>query len=175
MSFDLNGPALEVAIGLAFVFFLLSLIVSAGTEAIAWALKRRAKRLATGIDRMLGDKEVSDAVLRHPLVQSDVTTPPDRRRPSYVSPRNFSRAMIDILDRRGQPLSESVERKAAVTVGIADGNAKFPDLGVRLEALRKESEEVEGGPAGFRKLLEQWFNDGMDRVSGWYKRWSQAV
>jgi len=26
-----------------------------------------------------------------------------------------------------------------------------------------------------RKNLEDWFNDAMDRFSGWYKRWTQAV
>ena len=26
-----------------------------------------------------------------------------------------------------------------------------------------------------KKSLEDWFNSAMDRVSGWYKRWSQVV
>ena len=27
----------------------------------------------------------------------------------------------------------------------------------------------------FRTAAEKWFDDAMDRVSGWYKRWSQWV
>jgi hypothetical protein len=173
MSIDLNGPALEVALGLAFVFFLLSLIVSAGTEAIAWAAKWRARTLVKGVKGLLGDDEVSEEVLCHPLVQSDVTTPVEKRRPSYVSPRNFSGAMLEILDRKGSAAAGSEPRIKRVKKGIETVDASSPALGTQLKALYDDLEGKDG--ATFRKSLEHWFDDGMDRVSGWYKRWSQAV
>jgi hypothetical protein len=40
-------PALDVALGLAFVFFLLSILVSALTEAVAWLTKQRSRQLDT--------------------------------------------------------------------------------------------------------------------------------
>ena len=92
MSLDLSRDGLEVAIGLSFVFFLLSVIVSAGTEGVAWPLKGRAKNLVKGVKGLLGDEDLTDEVLAHPLVQSDVTTPVKKRRPSYVSARNFALA-----------------------------------------------------------------------------------
>jgi hypothetical protein len=53
---DLTGfPALDVAIGLAFLFFLLSTACSAINEAIAALLGWRAKTLEDGLARMLGD------------------------------------------------------------------------------------------------------------------------
>ena len=53
---DLTGfPALDVAIGLAFLFFLLSTACSAINEAIAAMLGWRAKTLEDGLARMLGD------------------------------------------------------------------------------------------------------------------------
>ena len=27
----------------------------------------------------------------------------------------------------------------------------------------------------FDKNVQQWFNEAMDRVSGWYKRWTQTI
>jgi hypothetical protein len=53
---DLTGfPALDVAIGLAFLFLLLSTLCSAVNEAIAATLGWRAKTLEDGIGRVLGD------------------------------------------------------------------------------------------------------------------------
>jgi hypothetical protein len=40
------------------------------------------------------------------------------------------------------------------------------------------SEEIRTGEYAVEKLrvnLESWFNDGMDRFSGWYKRWTRQV
>lgn len=34
---------------------------------------------------------------------------------------------------------------------------------------------MEGDAAAVRSRLEQWFNESMDRVSGWYKRRTQAL
>lgn len=168
MSIDLGSPALEVAIGLAFVFFLLSLIVSAGTEAVAWVLKWRAKTLVTGVERLLGDEQVSSAVLSHPLVQSDVTTPVGKHRPSYVSSRNFALALIQILRKEGKAAEGALNQ---VESGI-DGLCASSPLGTQLRALL---EEADTSMVRFRASAERWFDDGMDRVSGWYKRKSQLV
>jgi hypothetical protein len=42
------------------------------------------------------------------------------------------------------------------------------DLANEADAARQEIEKLQGN-------IEQWFNDAMDRVSGWYKRWTQKV
>jgi hypothetical protein len=56
---DLSGfPALDVAIGLVLMFFLLSTACSAINEAIAAVLGWRAKTLEDGLRSMLGDPEV---------------------------------------------------------------------------------------------------------------------
>jgi hypothetical protein len=168
MSIDLGSPALEVAIGLAFVFFLLSLIVSAGTEAVAWVFKLRAKTLVTGVERLLGDQRISDALLSHPLVQSDVTTPVRKRRPSYLSARNFALALVQILRQEGR---DAVGALKQVEAGI-DGFCSDSPLGAQLRALL---EDADTSMVRFRGATERWFDDGMDRVSGWYKRKSQLV
>lgn len=168
MSIDLGSPIIEVAIGLSFVFFLLSLIVSAGTELAAWASKQRAANLVKGIEGLLGDRTVARKVIAHPLVQSDVTTPATENRPSYVSARNFTLALLQTVREEGGAASKTFdELKTTIRAMPADS-----PLGGQLQALLAEGESSAGE---FRESVEGWFNDAMDRVSGWYKRWSQKI
>ncbi len=168
MSLDLGSPIVEIAIGLSFVFFLLSLIVSAGTELIAWASKQRAHNLVKGIEGLLGDEAVAGAVMAHPLVQSDVTTPPAEDKPSYVSARNFTLALLQTVREKGGAADKTFdELKRTIAAMPADS-----PLGAQLQGLLAEGES---SAAEFRKSVEDWFDDGMDRVSGWYKRWAQKI
>src|SRR4051794_7574060 len=62
---DLTGfPAIDVAIGLAFMFFLLSTVSSAVNEAIASLLGWRAKTLEQAISHLLGDDDLTDELRR---------------------------------------------------------------------------------------------------------------
>lgn len=188
MSIDLGSPALDVLIGLSFIFFVFSLLVTALSEFVAAIWRQRAKTLAKGVRRMMGDATLSGEVLSHPLMQSDVTTPVDKRMPSYVAPRDFALATIDVLGRRANACAErSVEEEKSpgphrradrVRRGIETVYPAGP-LGEQLRALWDDAELSlqHGTPtlAAFRASLERWFEDAMDRVSGWYKRWSQLV
>ena len=173
MSIDLGSPAIDVAIGLAFVFFLLSTVISAVTEGIAWVTKQRAKQLEKGLKGLLGDNQIADTVLGHSLVRSDVRTEVKswrKKRPSYVSARNFSLALVDTLAKRGNTSQDPLEE-------VENGAT---DLGENGDALEEQLAALFGDPAvedlsQFRKSVEGWFDDAMDRVSGWYKRWAQLV
>ena len=59
---------LEAAIGMAFVYLLLSLVCSAAREAIEARLKTRALHLSNGIVQLLGDP-AAQRIYAHPLVQ----------------------------------------------------------------------------------------------------------
>jgi hypothetical protein len=172
VNLDLGSPAIEIAIALSFVFFLLSLIVSAITEAASSLLKLRAKNLEKGVKGMLGDGKIAKEVLDHALVQSDVTTPPNKRKPSYVSARNFTLALVDTLGTRGGGKSQSLDR-ATVRSGVEKITKESPEAATQLEVLLGESAGTD--LAGFRKSVESWFDDAMDRVSGWYKRRAQVI
>ncbi|HEY6759917.1 MAG TPA: hypothetical protein VI318_10515 [Baekduia sp.] len=63
---DFSGiPMLDVAIGLAFLFFLLSVVCSSIGEVIAAIFKLRAKNLETGIRSLLGDPELAADFFSH--------------------------------------------------------------------------------------------------------------
>ena len=57
---------------------------------------------------------------------------------------------------------------------LPEGHTKETLL-VLVEKTRREVVEVEHQAEAFRRNLENWFNDAMDRVGGWYKRWTQRV
>ncbi len=166
MGVDIGGATLEVAIGLAFVFFLLSLIVSAITEGISWAKDLRAENLIEGIHGMLGDSGVATKLLDHPLVQTDLSSSKPRKGPSYISARNFALALADVVSGLDKETSmKEIER------GIERIGPQSP-LGLQLKALLVG---VDDDIESFLASAEQWFDDSMDRVSGWYKRNSQKI
>jgi hypothetical protein len=173
VNLDLGTPVIDVAIALSFVFFLLSLVVSAITEGVSWLFKLRAKTLEKGVKGMLGEGEIAEKVLGHALVQSDVTTPASKRKPSYVSSRNFALALVDTLAKRGEGENENVDTLAKVESGVEDITTESPPAATQLQALLGES--ATSDLVRFRESAEVWFDDAMDRVSGWYKRRAQLI
>ena len=92
------GTALEVVIGLIFIYLMISLVVSAVNELFANFLKLRAKTLELGLDRLLQDdhlKNIKDAVYAHPVLQG--MTANAGHRPSYIPGSLFTLALIDVL------------------------------------------------------------------------------
>jgi hypothetical protein len=161
MSLDLGGPAIEIAVALAFVFFLLSLVSSHLTEWFAGLLNLRAKTLRKGLEGMLGDSEVVTRLISHPLVRTDLQ--PDRERdPSYIAPQNFALALRDVV-RVPSGGEQPTVRVDGEERPVSDA------LATQLRVL-PSGDRLPGVPE-----LERWFDESMDRVSGWYKRKSQLV
>ena len=99
---------LEVAIGIIFVYLLLSLICTALNEGIASLIDKRGRNLMGGIKNLLNDPEftgLAQQVYNHGLIGgiSQHASNPNKvtRLPSYMSGQNFSLALLDILGARG--------------------------------------------------------------------------
>src|SRR4051794_6058900 len=69
-----TSVAVDVAIGLAFVYFILSLVCSVANETVAAMLGWRAKFLRKGLVNMFLDTSVEDAGARAKKVEADVDT-----------------------------------------------------------------------------------------------------
>jgi hypothetical protein len=57
---------------------------------------------------------------------------------------------------------------------LPDGHTK-ESLLVLLDKTKREITAGEKGVRQFQDNLEGWYNDAMDRVGGWYKRWTQRI
>jgi len=160
---------LDVAIGLSFVYLLLGLICTTVNEMIAGQLRTRAKFLDRGIQRLLEGTDLKSRLYKHPLIRSTVE---DEKHtcPSYIAAQKFAVALLDIVSGAGKSHTDF----AAVQQGIAgipkDSNDKDPPFKTAFGTLLDASG---GDPAALQKHVEDWYNDGMDRVTGWYKRNSQ--
>lgn len=169
MPIDLGTPAIEVAIGLAFIFFLFSIVISSAIEGIAKVLRVREGKLEQGVRLMLGDEDLAGEVISSPLYKADVTDGGSKHKPAYVSSRNFSLALTRILRLRGA--GDAVDSVGQVREGIRGCNENAKE---QLEGLLEEA-DGDRGLGKFRDAVEHWFDDGMDRVSGWYRGWTQVL
>jgi hypothetical protein len=157
-------PILDVAIGLSFFYLLLGLICSTINEMIAGWRKTRARFLDKGIDRLLGgDDGLKRLFYQHPLIRALAASDAEIC-PSYIPARKFATALLDLVSGTGKPLTDV----AAVREGLKSlGNESFR---TSLQALL---DSAQGDAAALQKNIEQWFDEVMDRTTGWYKRNAQ--
>ena len=155
-------PILDVVVGLGFLYLLFALACTALNEVIASAFSRRAKVMRQGIEQLLGDAALTDRIYRHPAIVSlsSKGRKASVKGPSYISADRFAAALTDELTGEDQPLNNT----AALKAGIA---ALPPAAKRQLTMLFDVSK---GDPDVFRSRVAEWFSEGMDRVSGWYKR-----
>src|SRR5215212_1625019 len=94
---------LDVVLGLAFVYLLLSLVCSAINEYVAALLNLRGRALIQGIEQLLEDTKDPDLkldVLNHRLIRSmyNRSVFGREREPSYIPARTFAMALIDAVE-----------------------------------------------------------------------------
>ena len=174
-------PILDVAIGLAFSYLLLALICTTLMEWIAQVRNLRGRTLYDGTRAMLGEdgkdaKEspMTNAVFSHPLIRDlgDV-----KRLPSYLPSKLFARTLRDVLAATPQANNLDAERAQSLVNG---------DLLRSLRAMRSSSDQRDVAANAMapgaatddlpsEATLAEWFDHGMDRVSGTYKRTTQRV
>ncbi len=111
-----GSSILEIAVGVIFVYLVLSLICSAVNEAIATLINKRGKNLFEGVKNLLNDPTftgLAQQVYNHGLVDGisqDATNPAKHnRRPSYMPSETFSLALLDILGSQGVVSAAHVE------------------------------------------------------------------
>jgi hypothetical protein len=157
----LNGTVLDVAVGLIFVFLMLSAACSWVNERIQSLLETRAKMLRTSIYELLGGDDPGSPGSRltaHPLVRAIAHT--SSKMPSYIPSSTFGLALFDTLVPADEhPLTFKRLRDAIMK--LPAGSQK---------ALLAVVSSAEGDIAAVRSSVEQWFDNAMDRLSGLYKR-----
>ena len=172
---------LDVAIGLTLIFSLLALACSALREAFETLLKTRAIHLERGIRSLLNDEPgtgMAKQIFEHPLIfglfTSKAYTPKPKLgsgMPSYIPAGNFSAALLDLVAR-----GETGKPPRAGTLSFDDMRnvilTEIKDPTVQ-RALLSAFDRAGGDLDKAKANIEAWFDSGMDRVSGWFKRRTQ--
>ena len=161
------GIVLDVAIGLAFTYLLMAIIVSGLVEVLAGWRKWRGKSLRDGIAGLLdaGDHPLLDQLFKDVFTHGLVADLSSRGLPSYVPSRNFAMALLDVL----KPDGSTGTAFSRIQFGIQ----KLP-AGTVKQALSTFVEHAAGDAEALQKRIETWFDDSMDRLTGEYKRHTQA-
>jgi hypothetical protein len=225
-----GSSILDVAIGMAVVFLILSLIASVVQEAIAAVLQSRSANLLRGLHSLFsGDKgpdgktPLLSALYDHGLIRglyrdpaTDSTpkssepktaetkaldkknaqrtfdwirmkmqamlglAPPKATEgwiqnlmmlPAYIPSRTFALALIDILG----PAESGVETNLDQLRSSLAAALKTDPGNKALQALSALADSAGKDIAEFQRRVENWYNDAMDRISGWYKKYTQNI
>jgi len=204
-------PALDVAIGLSFVFFVLAVFATALREAGAALLGTRSRTLEAWLQENLAppstvrlkrkDKKANpdvqaaaqtkDAIFEHPLINGLTRTSGLRTRsgkPSYIPSDQFVTALLSVgktrpaIIKRAEAVKADAQADASIAFEVVmltkaevkaalDGLPQSPIRAAMLDIYARAGNDMEH----FRRSAEEWFDDSMDRLSGWYKRRTQAI
>src|SRR5436305_2845773 len=141
----LGSTALDVAIGLVFIYLVVSLVCSALHEMLEGWLKNRSKDLERGVCEMLTSGatplNLVEAIYDHPLIsglfKGDYAAAKRMGElPSYIPARNFALALLDTVRSRtasaaARPANQAIElREAALRFA-----AHNPKVSTALVAL----------------------------------------
>lgn len=194
-----NSSVLDVALGVALVFLLVSTVCSAAREGVEAYLKTRASYLEYAIRELLDDRTGTDLAkhfFEHPMIsglyqgdyksraRSDAKEGKERPRwwhtgrdlPSYIPAKSFSMALIDLAARgpARHPTTRQTDLTRLTFESLRQSVLNLPNRQVQralLTALDAAHDDLDVA----RTNLEAWYDGAMDRVSGWYKRSTQTV
>lgn len=177
-----GSVAIDVVIGLIFVYLLYSLLATLLQEIIATSLDFRQEFLEKAIKRMLDDesktapaKPLSKVFYANPLIKYLARK---NQRPAYLTSSTFAKVLVDIL--RGDDAKAGDDFRPVIQNSLRNGfDPKLlidaSPKGDTFKFLRSVWADSQGDLEKFRVHLEQWFDDTMDRTTGWYKRRTQIV
>lgn len=173
---------LNIALGLFFVYLLLSLLVSDVQELLSTLFwDSRAKHLYDSIAAILGEN-FAKLLYRHPLINSlqdyKVEQGKHFKGPSYIPEKIFAIAFLDSLlektsikyravDLQAQQFTEALESSSVQEILSANNIKMFKVLAVQAELKQSEFNTY---LEALESEIMQWFQQAMKRTSGVYKR-----
>lgn len=193
-----GSSILEVAIGVIFVYLLLSLICTAINEFISTLINKRGKYLFEGIQNLLNDPTftgLAQRVYNHGLIDSTskLAKDPNKpvRKPSYIASKTFALSLLDILgsctvadscqkyyDRRKAEYDE-----AGKNVKKNSRSPEFQQLFNHADAalkkaddMLKKAEKVREAYAELKKVEEKGTDSGdYENLKIWRSKFEKAL
>ena len=162
-----DHPIIDVGLGLVFFYVVLSLVASAVQEWIASLFALRSKNLRSGVQNLIGD-DYAKKVYEHPLVENLSKA---NKLPSYIAPETLSAVLLEVIakESNGKSYVAHTAQEAKTLVGNISNDHPLKDI---LGALIDDGEDAANS---LKKRLAGWFDEGMTRVAGWYKRQAKVI
>jgi hypothetical protein len=165
---------LGVAIGIATVCLVLSIIASHLQELWASFAERRAASLERALQKMLDDPGLTATFFAHPLIQTiafsrtrSAVLPPDappQPRPSYIPSDLFNKVLQSaLINTHGLPASDLPTLIQSLPDSPLKTRLSTLTMGLQHDARRCNA------------AIEKWYDDTMDRINGLYKRNTQVI
>ncbi|KQV76810.1 hypothetical protein ASC61_18405 [Aeromicrobium sp. Root344] len=147
-----GSQALETAIGLALLFFVLATAASAIAEAISRKLQKRSTDLEKAIMVMLetGDLTAETRGVTPREVQSLLQTAAGKASATYLSAKAFADAATQLV-------------------------SKGQNIGFLRERMDGLARETRADLVGVKAGLENWFDEAMSQAQAQYKKWAAAI
>lgn len=156
---------LETGIALCLIIFSFSIIAYIAQEMIAINLKFRGKMLKSSISQVLGGTggtgNLDQLVFDHPqikLLHKKLTT-----FPAYIPASNFAMAVIDLA------VQQAPAATGDLLIDFKKGIIQLKETNPSVYQLFKTWADNSTTGKELKENIEKWFNDYMDRVTGWYK------
>lgn len=174
---------LDFLIALVYTIAIGSVCLSLAYELLVYYFKYRAKYLKQLIDDVLNDKTLnlnfSELFYAHP--QIDLTKRTYRHLPAYISSKNFSETLISVIVRTYESMEEKfvpdgkggqILQKPTIADNITD---RFKDAVAKMNysdlqiLLTNFIDSADGDRDKLIQNISNWFDEYMNRSSGWYK------
>lgn len=182
-----HNNILDTIISLTLIYAMLSILVSVLLEWWNHRQKTRAKFLKQAVFQLLDDPlnvNFGEIFYNHFLIDG-LKFREGKRPPQYISSKLFAEVLIDIMANRklhDHPIeltgfSDDTGKEFRLQDGVKDDEVmnRFAFALEELnpspltDTLRSFWQKSNGQYDGLKELLSNWFDDYMDRVSGWYK------
>lgn len=163
---------IDVAIGLIFIFFVFSTFISGIVELINSLFEQRTRLLRIALNKLLGS--LANDFFKHQLTSVKEQNFFGFLKPiSYLSADSFSTVLIDLLVKPAVPAPDGTSSTKQTfeqlkQVLLQPGHTEIKEL---IRPMLAKSDDL----LTFKAELEKWYNGYMEQVSGWFKRYAQAV
>ena len=163
----LDHPIIDVGLGLIFFYVLFSLVASAVQEWVASLFALRSKNLRLGVQNLIGD-QYAKKVYGHPLIKN---LSKENKLPSYIAPKTLSLVLLEVIakENNGKSYVAHTANEARAMVGNFSEEHPLKDI---LDAFIDDGEDAVNA---LKERLAGWFDEGMSRVIGWYKRRAKLI
>lgn len=171
---------LDLVIGIIFIYFLLSIVVSILLEIRSKSLSLRADNLEAWLKDTFEKEGLAEKLLDHDLIKTLVKK---GRKPAYIPDQNFVDALFDIVNQEnGNAITYTAEgiKEAFEKSQLLPNDLKRNILQQLSEAetkahnyIKAKKDEVIDELLEVKDGVGQWFDNCMVRVGGTYRNMQQ--